>query len=400
MSAITLSSPTFSYDGKTTLASCEVSIPGQASQQLWIQTSGEGIVRTSDSFVALSLLPAMKLGVPLVSEGPVSRTLLESGLPRIQHFYAIWRYDKQNAQYPRYREVPIEAPAVEDVPSASGVGLLFSGGVDSSFSLVEAREEITDLIFIHDFEDPFPPDQAVKAVSGVTNVAEAFGKRLITAKTNARSVFSQYVSRRVVVLPAVALQLQGRLSKVHVASSDSVKSLHPGLSHPFLDPLWSTTATEIVHDRIDVTRLEKTALIAGDRLLLENLRVCWEPYQNCGHCDKCVRTIFALMALDRFEEGVPFNRPPLTPRDISRLNLRDEYEWYYEEIADYLNETGRYPELVKAAQTAHSGWYHYGFGRLFRGNLSARLKARAERRLRRLKAASRTPRATRPTREG
>jgi len=390
MSAIALSSPTFRHDGKTTLASCQVSIPGHPSQELWIETSGEGVVRTNDSFVAVCLWPAMKLGLPLVSEGPVSRTLLETGLPKIQRFCAVWRHDERSTQYPRFWEVPIEAPVVEDVPAGPGVGVFFSGGVDSAFSLVEAREEITDLIFIHDFEHPFPPDQALKALTGATNVAEAFGKRLITAKTNAKSVFFQYVPWSSTVLPSIALQLQGRLSRVHVASSHSVKSLHANVTHPLFDPLWSTTATEIVHDRVDVTRLEKTALIAGDRVLLENLRVCWEPVQNCGHCDKCVRTIFALMALDRFEQGVPFDRPPLTPRELSRLNLRDNYE-FFEETVNLLQETGRYPELVKAAQTAHSGWYHYGVGRLFRGNLGARLKARAQRRLRQaLRSVART----------
>jgi len=386
MSAISLSRPSRSYDGRSTLATCTVSIPGKPPREMWIRTSGAGLVESADPFVALVLLPAMVLGVPVSSEGPVSRTLLESGLPSIQKVYSLWRYDRWYPRYRRFHEVKIDAPVAEDIPSAGGVGLFFSGGVDSSFSLVDARDEITHLIFIQDWEGRFPTDQGERALSGVANVAQGFGKAVITVETNAKSFllwdYLSWLHFHGALLAAVALELQGRLSKVHVPATYDVSTLQPWGSHPYLDPLWSTTATEVVHDRIDVTRLEKLAAIADERLLMENLRVCGEPYHNCGSCEKCVRTMFTLQALGRYEQGLPFDRPPLTPREIARLNWSTrEYPEYIQEVVDYLKDTGGHPELLKATRIAHSGFYYHGPGRLIRGNLGPRLRARAGREL-------------------
>jgi hypothetical protein len=387
LDSLVLTKPTRSYDGSATLSTCKILIPGRSPEELWIRTSGEGFVDSNDSFVAVSLLTAMKLGVPLVSEGPVSRTLLESGLPAIQRIYSVWRDDIWSHTEPkRFHVVEIDAPVVEDMPSApGGVGLFFSSGVDSSFSLAEAREEVTALIFLRDFEGRFSPEGAHRAFSGVTNVAQAFDKGVITVETNAKWIFSKYVSWlhfHGQLLSAIALQLQGRLAKVRMPATYDIRTLQPWGSHPYLDPLWSTGAIQIVHDRIDVTRLEKLARIARDRVLLENLRVCGLPQQNCGLCEKCVRTMFALQALDLFEEGAPFNRSALTPREIARLDWRHrEYPEYIEEIVNYLIDSGGHPELVEAARIAHSGRYYRGVGKLLRGNLGPRVKARVWRRL-------------------
>jgi hypothetical protein len=54
---------------------------------------------------------------------------------------------------------------------------------------------------------------------------------------------------------AVALELQGRLSKVHVPATYDVSTLQPWGSHPYLDPLWSTTATEVGWNRYSRFRM-------------------------------------------------------------------------------------------------------------------------------------------------
>lgn len=385
MRAIVIGEPAVTHDAGTTLTRCTVSIPGRPERDLWIRTGVEDGEGHADSFVALGLLPAMKLGIPLVSRAPVSRRLLHLGIPEIQRIHEIWRDDPWGGPYPRFRTVEVDAPAEERRRGAGGVGLFFSGGVDSSFSLYDAPDPVTDLLFIEDFEAPFPADQGSRAVAGVRTVAEAYGKELVLAQTNARSVFSEFVSWahfHGAFLAAVALQMQGRLTQVRVPSSGDVRDVRPWGSHPLVDPLWSTEATEICYDRLDVTRMGKTAAIARDDVLLRNLRVCWAPHHNCGYCPKCVRTIFALQALGLYVPGEPFSRPPLTARDVSRLDLREERAAkHFQEVADYLDDRDERPDLVGAVRVARNGRYHRGVGRLLRGHLLQRTTARVRRRV-------------------
>jgi len=107
MDAIHLGAPTRSYDGETTLATCRLAVPGRSPQDLWIRTTGEATVATADSFVALALLRAMSTGSRLVSEGPVSRSLLESGIPAIQALYSVWHHDEYDPRHPRFRTVQV-----------------------------------------------------------------------------------------------------------------------------------------------------------------------------------------------------------------------------------------------------------------------------------------------------
>ncbi len=379
--AIRLSAPTLSHDDGATTASCIVSLPGKAPQELWIRSTCHGGLNSADSFAALALLPAMKLRVPVISDGAISRTLLDDGFPRIQRIFEIWREDPWNPEFPRFHQTDILAEGQEDGPEGEGVATFFSGGVDSSFSLLEAIDEITHLIFIEHFEEEFPPEEAQKAVAGVINVAHELAKEIVIVQTNAKIVFSDYVSWHFfhgALLAAVAHQLQGQVSKVHIPSSDDVRHLDPWGSHPCLDPLWSTSATALVHDRNDVTRLQKTARIADNPLLLKNLRVCWRPYQNCGRCSKCIRTKFALKALDRLTVGFPFDTDQLTAQELKLLQIRDDAP-FFQEVVDYLEDEGRHPELVAAVRQALSGWYQTPLGSLFRGDLTSRSKRWAKR---------------------
>lgn len=361
MKALHLTAPRLTRAGALFTLTCTVTVPGRDPQQLWITSSREGVTDRADPFVALSLLPAMKLGVPLISEAPVSRSLLESGLPQIQRIYRLWRKDKWNTAHPEFYPIQVLADAVEDLDDAGrAVGSFYSGGVDSSFSLVDAVDEVTDLLFIRDFETEFGPEADQQAISGVTRVAEAEGKRLIVAHSNGKVVFDELVSWAHYhggFLASIALLHQNHFTKMHIPSSYSILQLHSWGSHPLVDPLWSTRALKIVHDRVDISRIEKTAAIAEDPLLLENLRVCWSPVHNCGVCSKCIRTLLTLQLLGRYEHGSPFDRPPITPREISLLDLREHYE-FFQEIVEYCIDTGSAPEVVVALRRAHSAWPH------------------------------------------
>jgi len=123
----------------------------------------EGFVspENGDPFIPALLLPAMKAHEPLEITAPVSPTLLRS-VDAIQRIYRSWD--------PALSEVKIKAPVREKplqrVQQRSRVGLFFSCGVDSYYSLLKNVQEhpadeetITDLIVVHGFDIDFGTEQ-------------------------------------------------------------------------------------------------------------------------------------------------------------------------------------------------------------------------------------------------
>jgi hypothetical protein len=88
------------------------------------------------------------------------------------------------------------------------------------------------------------------------------------------------------------------------------------------DPLFSTTGTDIVYDAVEFLRTEKIEAIADAPVVHEALHVCWvqENDENCGVCNKCLRTMLVLDvcgALPRFRTFPP------TPGLLDRISKMD-----------------------------------------------------------------------------
>jgi len=62
-------------------------------------------------------------------------------------------------------------------------------------------------------------------------------------------------------------------------------------SHWQLDPLWSSSAVQVVHGGRGLRRVDKLRAIAAEPIVQDHLRVCWQnraPTGNCSTCAKCV----------------------------------------------------------------------------------------------------------------
>src|SRR5207237_184203 len=179
-----------------------------------------------------------------------------------------------------------------------------SGGLDSFYTLLKHREEITHLILVHGFDMELRAVRRREQVANVLKRAAAdLGKPLIEVETNLRAFADRYVGWSEhyfgSALASVALLLSGVLGKVYVGASftEEVSVPMPWGSHPHLDPLWSTEATKIVFDGMECGRPAKAARIADSEVALHSLRVCWESPDgtyNCGRCEKCLRTMVNL----------------------------------------------------------------------------------------------------------
>jgi hypothetical protein len=213
--------------------------------------------------------------------------------------YAAWWGD-------RYRPVPLRC-ATPWIPvgsaAHSSVGLYFTAGVDSFYSLLKDvelsassyHEPVTHLLHAN-FEEHSGPVYN-NLLQNLRRAAEETGRPLVLIETNLRSLsrhLAYWPDYHGAALAGVALALQGLLGRCLIAASDHYRHLPPLGSHPILDHLWSTEDLEFVHDGAEASRTDKVVRqIVRSRLALETLAVCWrsEPGHNCGVCEKCLRTM-------------------------------------------------------------------------------------------------------------
>jgi hypothetical protein len=293
----------------------------ERSFPLWFRVENGSFGRDLDFLVPVTLLPAMRLGADLTLPGPVSPQLAAS-VPKLQEIFSLWNE--------AYGTVPVEVPTgVTPRQGNDAVGCFFSGGVDSFYSTVHHRDEITHLIFVNvGFDRPDP-----LALDNVRGAAEELGKPLIEIETNLRS-FSNSCAVEMAdyggaALAVIGLLLQDEFKKVMIGSTFSYFALPRWGSHPLTDPLWSTESLEVFHAGAEATRPEKVALIASDDVAMRRLRVCHPRAGetgrslNCGRCSKCLRTMINLRvvgALGRCQT-LPAE---FDLRDVEELEINDD----------------------------------------------------------------------------
>jgi hypothetical protein len=279
--------------------------------------------------------------VKAVAEGEAANLgsvspLLASNLETIRDIYAAW-IDGGHRIPLNFEKSPNIAVA------AGGVSLLFSGGVDSFYSLIKHRDEVENLVLVHGFDIPLA-DTATFALTEAQarEAARLFGKRLIVVRTNMHwEETASYLEKPRIpcnwgmyhgaALAAVALALAPNQGKIYIASTYSYADLHPWGSHPLLDPLWSTEELHLVHDGGE-TRMEKLRVLIQHPEALARLRVCWENLgdYNCGLCEKCIRTVLGLRALG-VDRCAAFP-DTLTPQIVRQQELSHDTVRYWREF--------------------------------------------------------------------
>ncbi len=308
-----------------------------------------------DFVLPLTLLSAMKLGVPLDIEAPVDARLLEV-LPKIQDIYAAWGYGKRIA-------VGATARPYEGGREGRGVACFFSGGVDSWYTVMKHRDEITDLVYVQGFDVALSDTwRRGKVLELVQRVARHLGKRLIEVETDLRETFRPMVKwdyHHGGALAAVALLAGNGFRKVFIPGTFTYADQVPLGSHPLLDPLWSTGAVDIVHDGCEASRLDKLRYIGGEALVQELLRVCWRNVgqeMNCGVCEKCLRTRICLDILDFQCATFP---GLLDYRLVARMELKERWHVRYEQLRAGAVQAGKHA-LAEALDDALKGKYQSG----------------------------------------
>jgi hypothetical protein len=103
------------------------------------------VTRAGDPFLAAALLPAMLRGEKLEVDPrlPVSPKLLKN-LAVLQEIHHSWN--------PVLKIIPVSAQTSASRPLRQGAMSFFSGGVDSTYTLLKRIEEISHIVFIQGFD--------------------------------------------------------------------------------------------------------------------------------------------------------------------------------------------------------------------------------------------------------
>jgi hypothetical protein len=352
------------------------------AQQIYFETPepfGRDLTCSPHPFLVGAVLPAMRHGEKrILVEGPVCPEL-KIGLTSAMGLASAWHY---GGAYP---PLPIEAESEKRPPRSrpQRSGLFFSGGLDSLAMLRENRLNFpTDhpgsfrdalIVYGQNIESDNRFETYQKAVSALSHVTQEAGIELIPIHTNLRSLEEsthffvyQYISA---VMAAAGHAFADRLSSVTISASDSIpvslrlmKQHHfqPYGSHPLLDPCYSSSSLRVRHDGLGLSRLDKTRLIAAWDVGLQNIRVCkknW-PGENCGRCEKCVRTLLGLLAAGVLEKAGNFSDKSLSESKIGLMPI--EKQASKEDIATMAD----YMELIAPLQIQGRADFVYGIERL------------------------------------
>jgi hypothetical protein len=275
----------------------------------------------SDHFALAALFPAMRSFDACIIHGEVSRSLL-ANLSELNAFWQFWRPQI-------YSQVRWETDMVADKTlvseQRSGHLLAFSGGVDSSATLKRHTSEslgwrnlhIAGALIVHGFDIPVSDKEGFRtAHEKAERITSSVGVPLITARTNLRELPHHWKDAFVTKLASV-LHVFNETFEGAVLAADEPYAFYAfgnlaRASNPVSNPWLGTCSFPVLADGLELGRLEKVRLISEWEAAVNNIRVCWEggvPGENCGTCEKCVRTQLELVALG------------ITPRENFKAHL-------------------------------------------------------------------------------
>lgn len=260
--------------------------------------------------------------------------------------------------YPGRRDSPAIEAAAGMRASSSGrnpaAALWLTAGVDSLHVLRENRRmyapshprSFRRAIHVPHLNFPggdnLPParDLLRRQLRSVKAVAAETGLDLIVVGSNQRLLEPDlfFPGREALgsLLASTAHFQSAALRSATVAASLDLTRLPPLGSHPLLDPLFSSASLDIFHEGWGRTRMEKVRDLArwGP---LRHVFVCFEGplpdgQVNCGRCEKCVRTMTALVAVGALSGHPGFPADDVTPEMIRGIDAGYhpdlfEYDW-------------------------------------------------------------------------
>lgn len=284
-------------------------VPPQTFDWLAIRGRSDDI---HDAFLRATVWSAMEVGGGLTIHGRVSTRLL-ANLERYQDIACRW--------WPKYRPVRLRADEeVSDEAAATAVAggdtrrgsvvLAFSGGLDSAESLLAHTHgrrgrntlAIAACLFVHGFDVPLHDAAFQGAYRRAQAITDHCSTELLAVRSNLKYLLPLWETTFSAGIAATLSLFERRFDTALLTASSAYENMHwiPSAdgSTPWSDHLFSSATFRVVSD-LAVTRVEKTASLAGEGVVWRNLRVCWQGDDlstNCGRCEKCIRQMLCMRA--------------------------------------------------------------------------------------------------------
>lgn len=292
----------------------KITVKIQNKKDLILVFYGEQSLANINDCVFLSLfIQSMQEGTDIFmpDKFPVSEVLV-ANMRKLQPIFSQW--------FPQsLQEIAIHVSTHKvNASEVKGCLSLFSGGVDSFYTFLENQSEISHVFLCIGLDIQLEETvKKEKAIKQYKSLAKDYGKELLIASTNMRHVFPNgYRTAQHTAIYSALVSAYG-MKKLYIPASHQITELFPWGSHLLTDRLMSNGITDVIHHGA-VARTRKTEVICQDKRALDALRICNSSEDfNCGKCEKCTRTIFALDILQCHSN----NLPELDHKLLSQLKI-------------------------------------------------------------------------------
>ena len=207
--------------------------------------------------------------------------------------------------------------------------LLFSGGLDSTSSFFEHKDE--DLLLITawgQFDLPLHDEnQWLGRKKNVEEFAQAFGKQVSIFRSNYSEIFNWKVVNnlyksignwRICTIEGMSwagltapILISKKCSALYIAAGANWYYPILDVTCPFIEELTRFAGFHLITDQFSLTRNDKVAYIVDvckkESLKPPFLKVCYYPNSNCTKCRKCCMTMISLLGLGEDLETYGFS---------------------------------------------------------------------------------------------
>ena len=333
-------------------------------EPLWFESPDVALDPAPEAFACAVIPLAATRDARLKFAAPLDPALI-ANVPAVLNIMRKWWRRPHHPQL-ILAGLTARAGAEQPVSSDRGVGLCFSGGVDSFYSLLRGDGRIGTLVMAHGSDIPLDDMRRMQAAEeSLRHVAADLGIWAVVIRTNWRGHSAWRGASWARVhgggLAAMGHVLRQSLCELRISASYPQVFDQPWGSHWRIDPLWSSATLRVAHTGADKWRAEKLIDIMDEPAVRQHLRVCREnrsPTGNCGCCEKCLRTMLILHGAGRLEQfpvfpsrrrladnidGLPKLKPDLLPVYRGFLDTELSHE-VGEAVAQLLRRSGGQPK--------------------------------------------------------
>jgi len=362
---ITFDAPKITKRGDVVRLSSALTFDGR-SEEMWYEIPKEFAhwfsADRSDGFVVGFLLQAMQLRKDIVTLAPMSSKLWHN----LTQFFI----PMMAKAFPNLHVVQITPfSLVEAVIPASGVATGFSGGVDSFAAVVDhfLNEEspnylVSHFLFHNVGSHGDKNYQAARKMfrqryDTLKEYPELVGVPFVPVDSNIHEIVPvEFVKAYITLNASVLLVLQNQFQRYFYASSYKYEDCGVnvidivGRFDPLAFHMLSTETLDCVSSGGQMSRVEKTKLVADYDLSRPFLNVCINENSdghNCSICLKCCRTLLTLELLglaERYEESFDLKLfRKVRKRYIKNEVMRASQGGFEYEIVELAREIGSEP---------------------------------------------------------